>query len=149
LCLADALIAANKNFDFLIVPFANHDYLDLRRGIEAASQNIPMSRPYVIRKRWDYLVAHLLGPTPPAGFAIAHEHRLKVRPSPRCRNLSLASKQVRRPPLDWIRLDGAPGRHQAMTSRMPGRGVPDGVPANREFAGRTGTPGQQGDNHAS
>lgn len=75
--LADALIAANKDFDFLTVPFANHDYFDLRWGLEAAQRHISFSHPYVIRRLWDYLVTHLLGATPPAGFAIQPAHTVK------------------------------------------------------------------------
>lgn len=48
--LADALIKANKDFDLLIIPNANH-------GL--------MLNPYFIRKRWDYLVKHLMGVEPP------------------------------------------------------------------------------------
>jgi dipeptidyl aminopeptidase/acylaminoacyl peptidase len=53
--LVDALIKANKSFDFLIVPDANHDL----------TQN-----PYVIRRTWDYFVANLLGETPPVDYLI-------------------------------------------------------------------------------
>ena len=50
--LVDALIAANKDFDMLIVPNAYHS------GV--------VTNGYWIRKRWDYLVQHLMGETPPA-----------------------------------------------------------------------------------
>jgi dienelactone hydrolase len=53
--LVDALIKANKDFDFLILP----------NGIHADGFH-----PYITRKRWDYFVKHLLGATPPAGYAI-------------------------------------------------------------------------------
>jgi len=59
---ADALIKANKNFDMLIVPNMYHG-----EG----------GNPYLIRRRWDYFVQHLLGVTPPADFAI-HEDRENV-----------------------------------------------------------------------
>jgi dipeptidyl aminopeptidase/acylaminoacyl peptidase len=49
--LVHALIAANKDFDLLIVPGVGHD-VD--------------REPYVIRRRWDYFVRHLLGAEPPA-----------------------------------------------------------------------------------
>jgi dipeptidyl aminopeptidase/acylaminoacyl peptidase len=55
--LTDALINANKNFDQLIVPNMYHG-----EG----------GNPYLIRRRWDYFVLHLLGVTPPPDFAI-HE----------------------------------------------------------------------------
>jgi len=57
--LTDALIKANKNFDQLIVPNMYHG-----EG----------GNPYLIRRRWDYFVQHLLGVTPPPDFAI-HEER--------------------------------------------------------------------------
>ena len=56
---ADALIKANKNFDMLIVPNMYHG-----EG----------GNPYLLRRRWDYFVQHLLGVTPPADFAV-HEDR--------------------------------------------------------------------------
>jgi dipeptidyl aminopeptidase/acylaminoacyl peptidase len=48
--LVDALIKANKDFDLLVLPNRNHG---------------GMADPYFIRRRWDYLVEHLLGTTPP------------------------------------------------------------------------------------
>ncbi|MHB8647643.1 MAG: S9 family peptidase [Thermomicrobiales bacterium] len=69
--LADALIAANKDFDLLIIPFTNHGFFDLRWGLEGADRFVSLSHPYFVRKRWDYFVTHLLGATPPAGYAIA------------------------------------------------------------------------------
>lgn len=68
--LADALIAANKDFDLLIIPFTNHAFFDLRRGLAAADAHTSLSHPYFIRRRWDYFVTHLLGATSPAGYAI-------------------------------------------------------------------------------
>ncbi|MFN8542466.1 MAG: prolyl oligopeptidase family serine peptidase, partial [Thermomicrobiales bacterium] len=68
--LADALIAANKDFDLLIIPFTNHGFFDMRWGRQAADRYISLSHPYFVRKRWDYFVTHLLGATPPAGYAI-------------------------------------------------------------------------------
>ena len=55
--LVDRLIAANKDFDLLIVPGAEHMFV----GYEA----------YVTRRRWDFLVRHLLGVDPPDGYRIA------------------------------------------------------------------------------
>lgn len=54
--LLDALIGANKDVDLLIIPGANH------AGIGR--------HPYFIRRRWDYLVRHLLQREPPAGYEI-------------------------------------------------------------------------------
>ena len=50
--LVDALIAANKDFDLLIVPNADHSLLH--------------HNAYWVRRRWDYFVQHLMGETPPA-----------------------------------------------------------------------------------
>jgi dipeptidyl aminopeptidase/acylaminoacyl peptidase len=50
--LVDALISANKDFDLLIIPNAEH--------------GLNINRNYFIRKRWDYFVRHLMSETPPA-----------------------------------------------------------------------------------
>lgn len=54
--LAEALIAADKDFDLLIVPNADHIFF----GYEH----------YVNRRRWDFLVRHLLGVEPPADYRL-------------------------------------------------------------------------------
>ena len=59
--IADALIKANKEFDLLLIPNAGH-------GFGAAGN-------YVMRRRWDYFVTHLLGAAPPT------EYQMK-RPTP-------------------------------------------------------------------
>ena len=51
--LVDALIKANKDFDFLMVPNADH-FLD--------------SAPYYQRRRWDFFVRELLHETPPPAY---------------------------------------------------------------------------------
>lgn len=53
--LVDALIKANKNFDMLLVPNMYH----------GEGRNL-----YLVRRRWDYFVEHLLGVTPPENFQI-------------------------------------------------------------------------------
>jgi len=53
--LVDALVKANKDFDLLILPNAQH----------ASGYH-----PYVTRRRWDYFVRHLLGATPPKEYPI-------------------------------------------------------------------------------
>ena len=53
--LVDALIKANKDFDMLFVPNMFH----------GEGRNF-----YVVRRRWDYFVRHLLGVTPPEGIEI-------------------------------------------------------------------------------
>jgi hypothetical protein len=45
----------NQDFDNLVFPNRNHSY---------------SGDPYFIRRRWDYLVANLLGATPPKGYQI-------------------------------------------------------------------------------
>ncbi|MGB5497559.1 MAG: DPP IV N-terminal domain-containing protein, partial [Maribacter sp.] len=59
----DALIKANKDFDFLLFPNARHGY-----GVDSF---------YMMRKRWDYFVQHLLKATAPK------EYKIKIEPDPR------------------------------------------------------------------
>jgi dipeptidyl aminopeptidase/acylaminoacyl peptidase len=54
--VADALIKANKEFDLLMIPNAGH-------GFGAAGN-------YVMRRRWDYFVRHLLDAEPPRDYVI-------------------------------------------------------------------------------
>jgi len=56
--VVDALIKANKDFDLLMIPNAGH-------GFGAASN-------YVMRRRWDYFVRHLLDADPPRDYVIAN-----------------------------------------------------------------------------
>ena len=58
LLLVDALIAANKDFDLILFPNRGHGF-----GNE----------PYMMRRRWDYFVEHLLGVAPP------REYRMRAR----------------------------------------------------------------------
>jgi dienelactone hydrolase len=53
--LAAEFIKHNKDFDMFIYPNADHDLY---------------SYPYIIRRRWDYFVQHLLGVTPPNNYEI-------------------------------------------------------------------------------
>jgi dienelactone hydrolase len=75
--LADALIAANKDFDLLILPNRNHGLVNLAQG-NAAWRGVD---PYFIRRRWDYFVTNLLGVEPP------HEYRITLPSSPPLRRL--------------------------------------------------------------
>jgi dipeptidyl aminopeptidase/acylaminoacyl peptidase len=61
--VVDALVKANKDFDLVIFPNARHGY-------GAASF-------YMMRRRWDYFVKHLLGAEPPK------EYEIKSKPDPR------------------------------------------------------------------
>jgi dipeptidyl aminopeptidase/acylaminoacyl peptidase len=54
--VVDALIAAGKDFDLLIFPQARHGY--------------GAANSYMMRRRWDYFVRHLLGSEPPVEYQI-------------------------------------------------------------------------------
>ncbi|WP_426359152.1 DPP IV N-terminal domain-containing protein [Pseudocolwellia sp. HL-MZ19] len=53
LMVVDALIDANKDFDLLMLPNRGHGFA---------------REPYMVRKRWDYFVTHLLSKKPPKEF---------------------------------------------------------------------------------
>jgi dipeptidyl-peptidase 4 len=61
--VVDALIKANKDFDLIIFPNARHGY--------------GQASFYMMRRRWDYFVKHLLGAEPPK------EYEIKSKPDPR------------------------------------------------------------------
>lgn len=64
LSMVDALIAANKSFDLLIVPNADHMLL--------------MENEYVQRRVWDYFIQNLAGEMPPEEFVLKFEkHELQ------------------------------------------------------------------------
>ncbi|WP_439642609.1 DPP IV N-terminal domain-containing protein [Gemmatimonas sp.] len=54
--VVDALIKAGRDFDLLMIPNAAHGY--------GSASN------YMMRRRWDYFVQHLLGATPPKEYQI-------------------------------------------------------------------------------
>lgn len=56
LLVADALIKAGKDFDLLMIPNALH-------GFGAAGN-------YMMRRRWDYFVQHLMGAMPPREYQV-------------------------------------------------------------------------------
>ena len=58
--VVNALIAANKDFDLVLMPNRRHGF-----GNE----------PYMMRRRWDYFVRHLLGTEPPIGYQIGEVTR--------------------------------------------------------------------------
>ena len=68
--LVDALIAANKDFDLVIIPNTNHGLFDTRQGLQAFEEYTSQGHPYFVRKRWDFFVTHLLGAEPPQGYRI-------------------------------------------------------------------------------
>jgi len=53
LVVVDALIRANKDFDLIMLPNRGHGF-----GAE----------PYMMRRRWDYFVTHLMGAEPPKAY---------------------------------------------------------------------------------
>jgi dipeptidyl aminopeptidase/acylaminoacyl peptidase len=57
--VVDALIKANKDFDLIIFPNARHGY-----GSDSS---------YMMRRRWDYFVTHLLNATPPKEYKITRK----------------------------------------------------------------------------
>ncbi|TDH24264.1 S9 family peptidase [Segetibacter sp. 3557_3] len=63
LLVVEALEKANKDFDLVIFPNSRHGYGEFG--------------PYMMRRRWDYFVRHLLAATPP------QEYELKTKPDPR------------------------------------------------------------------
>lgn len=54
LLLIDRLIAANKDFDVMVMPNRGHGYA---------------GEAYAVRRTWDYFVTHLLGKTPPREYS--------------------------------------------------------------------------------
>jgi dipeptidyl-peptidase 4 len=54
--VVDALIKANRDFDLILFPHARHGF-----GVD---------NNYMMRRRWDYFVTHLMGAVPPAQYRI-------------------------------------------------------------------------------
>jgi dipeptidyl aminopeptidase/acylaminoacyl peptidase len=54
--VVDALIRANKDFDLIVFPHARHGF-----GVD---------NNYMMRRRWDYFVRHLMGAEPPEEYRI-------------------------------------------------------------------------------
>ncbi len=59
--VVDALIKAGKDFDLIMFPHARHGF--------GADNN------YMMRRRWDYFVRHLMGAEPPAEYRIGAPRR--------------------------------------------------------------------------
>ncbi len=55
LLVVNELMKANKDFDLLLLPNRGHGFA---------------SEPYMIRRRWDYFVKHLMGAEPPEGYEL-------------------------------------------------------------------------------
>lgn len=60
--LVYALIAANRDFDLLVLPNRNHDF--------TGTWGTWNEDPYFTRRRWDYFVKHLMGEHPPRGYRV-------------------------------------------------------------------------------
>jgi dipeptidyl-peptidase 4 len=78
LLVVDALIEAGKDFDLLIFPQARHGY--------------GAGNPYMMRRRWDYFVRHLMGAEPPRRERRERlgPHRTLADPPPQLLELLLA-----------------------------------------------------------
>lgn len=55
LLVVEALIEANKDFDLIMFPNRRHGF---------------GSEPYMVRRRWDFFVRHLMGAEPPEGYEL-------------------------------------------------------------------------------
>jgi dipeptidyl aminopeptidase/acylaminoacyl peptidase len=65
LLVVNELIKANKDFDLIMLPNRNHGF-----GNE----------PYMVRRRWDYFVRHLMGGEPPQGYELHPPDSARVTP---------------------------------------------------------------------
>ncbi len=67
LLVVNELIKANKDFDLILLPNRGHGF---------------GSEPYMMRRRWDYFVRHLLGAEPPAGYELRPPTPTTPNPTP-------------------------------------------------------------------
>lgn len=65
--VVDALVKANKDFDLIIFPNARHGY---------AQDSF-----YMMRRRWDYFVRHLLGADPPREYKLTPKQDPRMSPA--------------------------------------------------------------------
>ena len=63
--VVDALVKANKDFDLVIFPNARHGF-----GVDTL---------YMMRRRWDYFVTHLMGAVPPKEYKITMSQDPRLR----------------------------------------------------------------------
>jgi len=63
--LANELIRQNKDFDLILFPNRRHGF---------------GSEPYMVRRRWDYFVRHLMGAEPPATYEFRQANASGARP---------------------------------------------------------------------
>ena len=64
--VVDALVKANKDFDLIIFPNKRHGFGDYN--------------PYMMRRRWDYFVRHLLGTEPPREYELRPKQDARATP---------------------------------------------------------------------
>lgn len=64
LVLVNELIRHNKDFDLLLLPNRRHGF---------------GSEPYMMRRRWDYFVRHLMGAEPPEDYVIGRDNQAMSR----------------------------------------------------------------------
>jgi dipeptidyl-peptidase 4 len=67
LLVVDELIKANKDFDLIMFPNRGHGF---------------GSEPYMVRRRWDYFVKHLMGAAPPDHYEMRGPQRPAVTTAP-------------------------------------------------------------------
>jgi len=67
LLVVDELIKANKDFDLIMFPNRGHGF---------------GSEPYMVRRRWDYFVKHLMGAEPPAIYEMRGPQPVRPTTSP-------------------------------------------------------------------
>jgi len=65
--VVDALVKANKDFDLIIFPNKRHGFGDYN--------------PYMMRRRWDYFVRHLLGAEPPREYELRPKSDARTTPT--------------------------------------------------------------------
>ena len=111
LLVVDALIKANKDFDLIMFPNRGHG----------------LGEPYMIRRRWDYFVRHLMGAEPPKEFESA-------APARRALSSASACSSWRRPP--WRRSWKAKAGRRPL--RPPRRAACPGWPPRSPAARRCG-----------
>ncbi len=74
----DALIKANKDYDFILIPNARHGY-----AANALTPRVPdfAANYYMMRRRWDYFVKHLLGAEPPTNYELKPKQDPRLTPA--------------------------------------------------------------------
>lgn len=76
--VVDALIKANKDFDLIILPNARHGFAS-----NALTPRVPdfAANYYMMRRRWDYFVKHLLGAEPPPNYELKFKTDPRLTPA--------------------------------------------------------------------